>query len=116
MNESTEGNRQKTLFVPFLKLPFTLNVLVFVLGIGSQKPTVLLLIWLMFFLQQAFLDTMGKVLGHIFFIYTTFITIIKVRKKADRENVWYGSQNRAWLQIKFGRTTPVVTMISASES
>ena len=50
-----------------------------------------------------------------FFICTAFTTLIKGRKKADRDNVSYGLQNRAWLQIKCGRTTLVGIMISASE-
>ena len=69
-----------------------LNVLVFVLGIGSQKATVLLLIWLMCFLTKAFAASLSRHCGQ-------------------------GSgQNRAWLQIKCGRTTLVEIMISASES
>ena len=40
-----------------------LNVLVFVLGIGSQKATVLLLIWLMCFLTKAFAASLSRHCG-----------------------------------------------------
>ena len=74
----------------------------------------------MCFLTKAFAAGLSGHCGqgsgpHLFYLYR-YTTLIKGRKKAGRENVWYGSQNRAWLQIKCGRTTPVVIMISASES
>ena len=61
------------------------------LGIGSQKPTALLLIWLMCFLTKAFATGLSRHCGqgsgpHLFFIYTAFTTLIKERKKADRDN------------------------------
>ena len=81
-----------------------LNVLVFVLGIGFQKLTVLLLIWLMCFLTNAFGASLSRHCGqgsgpHLFLIYTDF-----TREKC-----------LVWLKIKCGRTTPVEIMISASE-
>ena len=63
----------------------------FVLGIGSQKPTVLLLIWLLCFLTKAFAAGLSRYSGqgsgpHLiffiyFFIYTAFTTLINSRKK-----------------------------------
>ena len=52
-----------------------LNVLVFVLGIGSQKPTMLLLIWLVCFLMKAFAASLSRHFRqgsgpHLFSIYT----------------------------------------------
>ena len=81
-----------------------LNVLVFVLGIGFQKLTVLLLIWLKCFLTNAYGASLSRRCGqgsgsHLFLIYTDF-----TRKKC-----------LVWLKIKCGRTTLVEIMISASE-
>ena len=66
--------------------------------------TVLLLIWLMCFLTNAFGASLSRHCGqgsgpHLFLIYTDF-----TREKC-----------LVWLKIKCGRTTPVEIMISASE-
>ena len=41
----------------------------------------------------------------LFYLYSFYHTNKRKKRKknADRENVWYGSHNRAWLQIKCGR-------------
>ena len=107
MIKSLPNKSQSPLTMSSLSLDLTriflfalLNVLVFVLGTGSQKLTVLLLIWLMCFLTKAFAAGLSRHCGqgsgpHLFL----FIQLL------PGKNVWYGSQNRAWLKIKCGRTS-----------
>ena len=79
------------------------------LEIGSQKPTVLLLIWLMCFLTKAFAAGLSRYCGqgygpHLiyfnFFIYTTFTTLIKGRKKLTGK--MFGMARKIELRSKLG--------------
>ena len=93
MIKSLPNKSQSPLTMTSLSLDLTriilfalLNVLVFGLGIGSQKPTVLLLIWLMCFLMKAFAASLSRHFGqgsgpHLFYIYTVFTTKKKLTGK-----------------------------------